>query len=67
MSNNRFRKGGVYTCKDCGKATRETGHSESGVRLCLRCYEIAGDENEVMDGYMTKGEFRAKWKRDPQV
>lgn len=43
-------RGGVYTCEDCGKQTRETGASESNVSLCVDCYENAGLENEHSDG-----------------
>lgn len=42
---------GVYTCKCCGKRTRETGECESGVGLCVTCYNEAGLENEHQDGY----------------
>jgi len=36
-NNNRFDRMGCYTCSTCGKATRETGHDESGMGLCARC------------------------------
>jgi len=42
---------GIYECSDCGKSTRETGGCESGVGLCLDCYDAAGLENEHSDGY----------------
>jgi hypothetical protein len=45
-----FRKGsGVYSCKCCGKLTRETGSCESNVHLCLACYDDAGWENQHSD------------------
>jgi len=47
---NRFQTGsGVYTCRCCNKQTRETGDGESGVQLCLPCYDLAGLENEHND------------------
>jgi hypothetical protein len=50
--NSRFQKGsGVYTCRDCGKKTRETGNCESGVDLCAACYEDAGLENDHYDNH----------------
>lgn len=39
----------VYTCRSCGKRTRETGGDESGVELCLACYEDASMENDHND------------------
>jgi hypothetical protein len=41
-----FEKGsGAYVCRVCGKLTRETGYGESSIRLCLKCYDEAGEEN----------------------
>ncbi len=49
---NKFAKGsGCYVCRECGKRTRETGDCESGVDLCLACYNLAGIENSHCDGY----------------
>jgi len=39
----------TYICSNCGKRTRETGQSESGVGLCAKCFEEAGLENEHSD------------------
>lgn len=48
--NRRFRSGSsVYTCRSCGKRTRETGNSESYSLLCLYCYDEAGQENTHSD------------------
>ena len=38
-------RSGCYKCRDCGKLTRDTGHGEGSVRLCRKCYELAGWEN----------------------
>jgi hypothetical protein len=41
--------GAVYTCRICGKKTRETGEDESSVKLCASCYGMAGQENTHSD------------------
>jgi len=52
MKNNRFQRGSaLYTCRSCGKRTRETGSSESNNLLCAKCYEEGGLENEHEDGH----------------
>ncbi len=62
VTRNRFQRGsGVYTCSNCGKKTRETGHSESYVDLCATCYERGGDDNSVADGAITEAEFFERW------
>lgn len=43
----------MYTCRDCGKRTRDTGNDEAGVELCRACYVAAGIENEHNDGWHT--------------
>lgn len=48
---SRFTRGsGCYTCRACGKRTRETGEGESSIELCIRCYDDAGLENNHSDG-----------------
>ena len=55
MAVRKFQKsrggqtGGVYTCRSCGKKTRETGEGESGCELCLYCFEESGWENHHSD------------------
>ncbi len=50
--NNRFAKGsGVYTCRICGKSTRETGQGESSIDLCVDCYLDASQENTHSDNH----------------
>ncbi len=52
MGVNTFKRGsGAYFCAACKRLTRETGEGESGVGLCVHCYEVAGIENEIEDGY----------------
>lgn len=55
--NNRFARGtGCYNCESCGRKTRESRNDNC--RLCNECFDIAGIENEVQDGYKTVGEVR---------
>lgn len=50
-SSNRFQKGsGVFTCKCCKRQTRDTGDSNTDLRHCHECYELAGIENSYLDG-----------------
>lgn len=47
-----FVKGGgnVYTCRCCKRQTRPTGTGDNdGVRLCVECYDLAGEENHLSD------------------
>jgi hypothetical protein len=39
----------TYICSICGKRTRETGLSESGVGLCKACYIECTEENSRND------------------
>jgi len=51
-----FVKGGgtAYTCRCCKRVTRPTGTGDNdGVRLCVECYDLAGEENHLSDN----GEF----------
>ena len=65
---NRFQRGsGCYTCLCCGKRTRSTGNRDNEfVELCVRCYEIAGDENAVSDGWLTREDFIERWGQEPE-
>lgn len=48
---SRFQRGsGCYTCRACGKLTRETVEGESSVKLCRACLANAERENEHLDG-----------------
>jgi len=59
--SRRFQRGsGVYPCKICGKMTRATGQSEEGVELCAYCFEEAGLENSLADGYITEEQYNAQ-------
>jgi hypothetical protein len=55
---SKFEKktGGTYTCRSCGKTTRETGHEESNVELCAACLHEEYVINAMSDNDMTKEE-----------
>ena len=57
---NTFSKmgGSVYTCDCCGRRTRHTGAQSLGSTLCPQCYDLAGIENEISDGYTTLADAR---------
>lgn len=46
--NNRFGRGGCFTCKKCGKRTRDTGEN-AAVGMCPLCDEICLCENALSD------------------
>jgi hypothetical protein len=46
--NNRFGRGGCFTCKRCGKRTRDTGENAS-VQMCPLCDNICLYENSLSD------------------
>ncbi len=59
MKNDKFKKGsGAYTCGDCGKLTRETGHGESDCELCAFCFLSAMLENGYSDGHISEAEYQ---------
>jgi hypothetical protein len=53
-----FRRGSaVYKCECCGRGTRDTGVQSLGSKLCPQCYELAGIENDISDGNVTREEM----------
>ena len=58
MRRNTFTKtaGSTYDCDCCGRKTRNTGAQSLGSRTCPQCFELAGIENEISDGYCTPAE-----------
>jgi hypothetical protein len=51
---NRFQRGSaVFACNVCGRKTRYTGTQSLGNKICPQCFDLAGIENEVSDGYRT--------------
>lgn len=46
--NDRFGRGGCYTCKACGRKTRETGDG-AGVGMCDPCFDLASYQNQISD------------------
>ncbi len=61
--NRRFGRGGVYTCTECDKKTRETGEGESALEMCRSCYLEGGHINSVLDGNMTVAEFEKMYEK----
>ena len=49
---------GAYTCGECGKRTRDTGHGEAPLMLCKRCYVLASVYN-VHDDNAHAGPFES--------
>lgn len=48
--HNRFRKGqSTFTCRSCGKRTRDVNGSNGSVELCELCDEQAMAENSLSD------------------
>jgi phage FluMu protein Com len=45
--------GSTYPCDCCGRLTRNTGVQGLGSKTCPQCFELAGIENEISDGYQT--------------
>lgn len=42
--------GTVYCCQICKRNTRPTGTGDNdGVKLCVECYDLAGEENALSD------------------
>ncbi|MES2360015.1 MAG: hypothetical protein V4529_16870 [Gemmatimonadota bacterium] len=57
MALKTFRRGSsTFPCNVCGRLTRET--VTVGNKICAQCFELAGLENEVSDGYKTLAEAR---------
>jgi hypothetical protein len=47
----RFTAGtGCYTCRVCGRKTRATDRDAAARRQCAQCWDLAGLENEQLDG-----------------
>lgn len=47
---------GCYTCRSCGKSTRETGDGEADLELCRACFRESGRENRHNDDHGGKGD-----------
>ena len=54
--NTFTRQNTTYKCDVCGRLTRHTGAQALGSQLCPQCWELAGIENEICDGYRTLAE-----------
>jgi hypothetical protein len=61
--SSKFRHGsGCFTCKGCGRKTRENGSGNSDCELCPECFEASGIENHMADNGETP-EMLAEWQR----
>ena len=64
MANSSyFKKGsGVYKCGCCGRSTRATGRGDNENNgLCAECYDLAGIDNEIVDGYVELDDVRDQY------
>lgn len=50
--------GSTFPCDACTRLTRYTGAQSGGSKLCPQCWDLAGIENEISDGYATLDERR---------
>ena len=57
FQTRHFGGSSVYTCRMCGRKTRETGDDESGVELCKGCLNNSYMENHHNDSGH-KGDFK---------
>lgn len=58
-----FQRGqSTFDCGVCKRLTRNTGDN-GGVDLCPQCYELAGMENSISDGYVTLESQRPKARK----
>lgn len=50
-TTNRFTRGsGCYTCRSCGRKTRDTGRGDNEhIGLCAECFDLGGIENAICD------------------
>ena len=54
MAIKTFRRGSsTFPCNVCCRLTRDTGVQSAGNKICPQCFELAGIENEISDGYTT--------------
>lgn len=50
MTANRFTQGsGVYQCRICKHMTRDTGGDGASNGSCDLCWDLAGEENHILD------------------
>jgi hypothetical protein len=61
--NKFYRGSATFKCNVCGRGTRDTGAQSVGNKICPQCYELAGIENSISDGYATREEQRAEIDR----
>ena len=52
--------GATYPYDVCGRRTRHTGVQSLGSKTCAQCWDLAGIENEIHDGYTTQAEQQTR-------
>ena len=58
MAVKRFYRGSTtFQCNVCGRNTRDTGVQSFGNKICPQCYELAGIENDILDGNKTLEDY----------
>jgi hypothetical protein len=58
---NRFQPHtSVFTCRCCGRKSRETARNSGAGDICGQCYDLAGIENEISDGHCTAAERKGE-------
>jgi len=60
MGNTFTQGGATYVCSQCRRRTRYTGAQSLGSTLCAQCWDLAGLENEVSDGFYSSNEARRR-------
>lgn len=51
---SKFQHGtGCFSCRCCGRKARETARNSGCGDICGPCFDLAGIENEISDGYRT--------------
>jgi hypothetical protein len=49
-SNSHFKaRSGVFSCRHCGRNTRDTNGDNGGVQLCEDCYDGCSQENGYLN------------------
>lgn len=61
MAIKKFYRGSTtFKCNVCRRGTRDTGVQSAGNKICPQCFELAGIENEISDGYCTLADMLSR-------
>lgn len=60
---NRDNNAGTAVCTVCGQRKQKANMERTNApeAICTRCFNKAGDENSVSDGYLAETEFVERW------